>query len=331
MRQFPSLLLLSSVILLGACQKTPVPDTTAPSVVLDVTPARVNDSGTVTLKATASDNKAVTQVSFYRGTTLLSTDTAAPFEATDTVNAQTARSVTYRAVATDAAGNKGEATADLTLTFSSVAGTVKEGQITERADGSLALTTSAWTGGAGAVKLEGYDPNGGTSVTLSSGTLTADGQFTLALPAVGANLLQPLNVDMPECQGVITVSNPTAKVASADVYVDAGKDGRVAPVELISATNDALVGTTGLLIYVDQDVTFNGEHKCTFGTYKYDNLRLFSGWNKVLQKDAFSATEDSVTYSSAAWPTNWVYFDQSSTGLNAQRLSLPAKKPSFFR
>lgn len=331
MRKSFSLLLLSSIILLGACQKTPVPDTTVPSVVLDVTPSTVNDSGTVTLKATASDNKAVTQVSFYRGSTLISTDTAAPFEATDTVNAQMTRAVTYRAVATDAAGNAGEDTAELTLTLTSVTGTVKEGEFTERADGSIALTTTPWMGGAGTVRLEGYDSVKGRPVKFSSGTLTADGQFTLALPAVDAALLLEMNPDDGTCQGTLTVSNPAAKTTSASVYVDAQKDGGVAPLELDSVTAESFIGSTGILVYADQAVTINGQQTCNGFAAKYDNVVLYPGWNKVVQKETFSATEASVTYSSAAWPTNWVFFEFYASTLSAQGVTLPQGKSRFLR
>lgn len=335
MRKFSSLLVLSSVILLASCQQTPapapLPDTTAPSVVLDVAPGTVDDAGTVTLKATASDNTAVTQVSFYRGSTLISTDTTAPYEAADTVNSQAARSLTYRAVAVDAAGNQGEDTADLTVTLNSVTGTVQEGRFTAQADGSITLATSPWTGGAGVVTLEGYDPQSGREVRLSSGTLAAGGQFTLALPAVDAALLQPINPQTNECQGALTVSDPTAKSTAAQVYVDAEKDGWVTPIGQVSATDTTTTAALGILVYADRAVTINGEQKCGTYTFSYDNVRLYPGWNKVQETEVSSETALKVTYSSATWPTNWTYLNPSATGMKAQGLSLPTGKSRFLR
>ena len=59
---------------------TVVADTTPPTVNLIANPATVLAPGSTTLQATASDNIGVTKVEFYRGGTLIATDTAAPFQ-----------------------------------------------------------------------------------------------------------------------------------------------------------------------------------------------------------------------------------------------------------
>ena len=80
-------------------------DTTLPSVAITSPANGATVSGTVTLAATASDNVAVARVEFYRGGTLLGTDTTAPY----TFNWNTSNvgngdySITARAV--DTAGN----------------------------------------------------------------------------------------------------------------------------------------------------------------------------------------------------------------------------------
>lgn len=103
-------LTLTLTALLTACGPdggvTP-PDTTAPRVTLQVSPTTVTALGSVTLTATASDNVGVTRVDFYRGSTLLGTDTSAPYTATDSVTASDNGTLTYSATATDAAGNSG--------------------------------------------------------------------------------------------------------------------------------------------------------------------------------------------------------------------------------
>lgn len=62
---------------------------------------------TLTLTATASDAVGVTRVEFYRGTTLLSTDAAAPYQFPLTVSAADNGIQTFSARAYDAAGNVG--------------------------------------------------------------------------------------------------------------------------------------------------------------------------------------------------------------------------------
>ena len=73
-------------------------------------------SGTVTLEATATDDVGVTEVRFYAGTTLLGTDTAAPYTFDWDTTAAENGSVTLTAEADDAAGNTGvSAGVDVTI------------------------------------------------------------------------------------------------------------------------------------------------------------------------------------------------------------------------
>ena len=91
---------------------TPTPgDTTAPAVTLGAA-----QSGTaVTLSAAASDNVGVSRVEFYRGTTLISTDTDAPYTASLTVSSADNGSVNFTARAYDAAGNAGSGSTSLNV------------------------------------------------------------------------------------------------------------------------------------------------------------------------------------------------------------------------
>ncbi|QFP76000.1 Ig-like domain-containing protein [Deinococcus sp. AJ005] len=113
-RTSPLALLALTGLLLTACGGSETPqsgDTTKPTVTLTASPSNVQPGGTVTLTATASDNVGVFKVSFYRGTTLVNEDTTAPYTVTDTVPGTASSTLTYRAVASDAAGNSAEATA----------------------------------------------------------------------------------------------------------------------------------------------------------------------------------------------------------------------------
>ncbi|MBZ9749638.1 hypothetical protein K7W42_02045 [Deinococcus sp. HMF7604] len=91
-------------------------DTIAPTVsALSATPNPLRAAGDVTLRAQASDNVGVTAVSFYDGARLLGTDSTAPYEWTQAYTAAENGTRTLKAVATDAAGNRGETTTTLTV------------------------------------------------------------------------------------------------------------------------------------------------------------------------------------------------------------------------
>lgn len=104
-------LLTGPLLLLSACTNDPAPpaaDTTAPTVTLTGTPP--SKPGTLALSASATDSHGVTKVEFYRGTTLISTDTTAPYTATLDLDQDDNGAVTFTVRAYDAAGNIGQAT-----------------------------------------------------------------------------------------------------------------------------------------------------------------------------------------------------------------------------
>ncbi len=80
-------------------------DATPPSVSLAASPSTVVAPGSTTLTATASDNAAVTKVEFFRGATLIGTDSAAPFTQAVSFLPADIGSVAFTAKAFDAANN----------------------------------------------------------------------------------------------------------------------------------------------------------------------------------------------------------------------------------
>lgn len=80
-------------------------DVTAPTVSLLANPATVLVPGSSTLQATASDAIGVTKVEFYRGATLIATDTVAPYQTTVNFTAADLGNVSFTAKAFDAQNN----------------------------------------------------------------------------------------------------------------------------------------------------------------------------------------------------------------------------------
>ncbi|HYD43171.1 MAG TPA: Ig-like domain-containing protein [Anaeromyxobacter sp.] len=89
----------------------PVADTTPPTVSLTSSATSVTAATTLTLSATASDNVGVTRVEFRDGTTLLATDTSAPYGTTVSLTSASNGTRSYTARAYDAAGNSATSTA----------------------------------------------------------------------------------------------------------------------------------------------------------------------------------------------------------------------------
>lgn len=80
-------------------------DATPPSVSLAASPSAVVAPGSTTLTATASDNAGVAKVEFFRGTTLIGTDTTAPFTQAVSFTPADIGNVAFTAKAYDAANN----------------------------------------------------------------------------------------------------------------------------------------------------------------------------------------------------------------------------------
>ncbi len=80
-------------------------DVTPPTVSLLANPATVLVPGSTTLQATVSDNIGVTKVEFYRGATLIATDTAAPFQTQVDFTSADLGTATFTAKAFDAQNN----------------------------------------------------------------------------------------------------------------------------------------------------------------------------------------------------------------------------------
>ncbi|WP_027463900.1 Ig-like domain-containing protein [Deinococcus ficus] len=168
-------------MMLASCG--PTADTTAPTISLDATPATVTAAGSVNLKATATDAGGVSKVTFYRGATELCVDTTAPYECTTTVAAADNGTITYRAVATDTAGNTAEATDSVMVTIPVVvpdttAPTITQVDVTSNSVSSYTVNATA-TDNVGVSKIEFY-LDGELVSTDTAAPYSADLSFTAA-------------------------------------------------------------------------------------------------------------------------------------------------------
>ena len=90
-------------------------DVTKPTVQITSPLANQVVSGAINITANASDNVGVAKVDFYADSTLLGTDTTAPYSAVYATTAANNGARVLKAVATDAAGNVGESTLGVTV------------------------------------------------------------------------------------------------------------------------------------------------------------------------------------------------------------------------
>jgi hypothetical protein len=104
----PNVLLYSGFI--GGGTPPPV-DTTAPSTSITAPTGGATLSGTATISASASDNVGVSRVEFYSGSTLLGTDTTAPYSYDWNTTAVANGSYSLTSKAFDAAGNSASSAA----------------------------------------------------------------------------------------------------------------------------------------------------------------------------------------------------------------------------
>lgn len=93
----------------------PTPDVTVPTVSFTAPANGATVNGAVTVSASASDNVGVSSVQFKIGSTVIATDSSSPYSAAFDSTAYANSAYTLTIVATDAAGNQGIATRNVTI------------------------------------------------------------------------------------------------------------------------------------------------------------------------------------------------------------------------
>ena len=226
-----------------------------------------------------------------------------------------------------------------------ISGTVVEA-VPNTDPNDLNLKTKAWTGGAG--KVEGTIYVADKAKVLTTGTLAANGTFTLVLPesVADADLTSesfdnttPISGDPSglTCTGNVNVSDPAARLAALNVRVDAAKDGSITPGTATGSINDGTKMITfgiksGVLLYVDRALTLKGSQACqgtqngmTVKSTGQVDAKLVKGWNKVMLNMDSTATAtamtSTVTMTSGSLPTNEWVFANSMMPMNVRSMS----------
>lgn len=150
-------------------------DTTKPTVSLSG-PASITAAGSVSYAATASDASGIASVKFYRGSTLLGTDTTAPYEQAVTFSATDNGAQTITATATDTAGNAASASQSVTVNIGSGGGLITRLSACTPVNTSSDPAASACLAGAYSGKtIDAKD---------CSLTVRADGSYDYASPSL---------------------------------------------------------------------------------------------------------------------------------------------------
>ncbi|ADV65794.1 glycosyl hydrolase [Deinococcus maricopensis] len=213
------------------------PTDAPPTVSVTATPSTLTSAGTVTVNASASDDKGVTKVEFLRNGAVFATDTTAPYSATQSYASGQNGTYTYSARAYDTAGQSttsGNATVTVNIggtTGDTQAPTTPTGLVSNgRTDTSVSLTWGASSDNVGVKQYEVLQ--NGAQVAVVSGLtanitgLTANTAYTFAVRARDAAGNASANSN-----AVSVTTNPGA-VTSRDAYAT-----------IRAATADAQSGT----------------------------------------------------------------------------------------
>jgi hypothetical protein len=138
-----------------------VPDTTAPTTAITAPAASATVSESVSVSASATDDRGVTKVEFYVGTRLIGTDTSAPYSFTWSTRTDGNGSHTLTSKAYDAAGNVGTS-AGVPVTVSN--------DLTPPATSITAPSTGATVSGTISIQASASDDRGVVRVEFYQGS-----------------------------------------------------------------------------------------------------------------------------------------------------------------
>lgn len=214
-------------------------------------------------------------------------------------------------------------------TFSSYSGTVV---IADYSGDTLPAKT--WTGGTGIVK--GYV----NDTVLTSGTLNANGSFSLNLPTPADTQLETVNGNEPivpstsdeQCSNnSMKVSDANARTVSLDLEASVNNQDTDLTNITTTVKGQTVQGKVGMFVYSDRPTKFTGTMTCTTTSEGYKvtetynmNVSLGKGWNKVTTdvntQTSGNTMQTNLTVSSGNLPTDKWY-----AGLDSDAMPLGLK------
>jgi hypothetical protein len=267
-------------------------DLTAPAVTFSAPSTGATVTGTVPITVTASDNVGVTRVEFYEGSTLLGTDTSAPYSLGWDTRTSLNGSRTLTVKAYDAVDNIGAATRTVTVSNDHAAPTVAFTAPAEGAtvSGTLTLTATA-TDDVRVTRVEFYEGD-----TLLGTDTAAPFTFTWNT-RLGPNGGRVLTAKAHDGGG---------NTAAATVTVTADNDLTPPTVTLTAPTEGETLSGMAVLSATASDnkavtrvVFFVGTTQVgtdTSAPYSYNcNTRLLPNGAKVLTAKAYDAANNVAT------------------------------------
>ncbi|ABF46517.1 PPC, peptidase containing PKD repeats [Deinococcus geothermalis DSM 11300] len=282
-----SFALLSGALLLTACGtgSTP-PDTMAPKITLSASPKALTKPGSVKLTADASDNVGVSKVEFYRGDSKIGEATAAPYELSVNVTAADNGTVTYRALASDAAGNTAEATVNVDVsvdvTKPTVSVSAQPSSLT--LPGTVTLTATA-SDDRGVTKVEFYD-NGQLVATDTGAPYTASQTYGFA-----DNGNHIISVKAYDEQGNVGESATTLNVAISDANEPNDNPTDATPLTIGTALNGTIAGQGRDFDYFKFDAAQGDMLKLTVKSVSVDPASTLDPYVMILMPDGKTVLE----------------------------------------
>ncbi len=289
MKRSPSLVLLTLTgLLLSACSgsSTPPGDTAKPTVSLTAAPTTVTTAGNITLTADAKDDVGVTKVTFYRGNTEIGSDTTAPYTLDAAVTAADNGTVSYRAVATDAAGNSAESSASVTVNIDVTKPTVSltATPSTVTAAGNVTLTATA-SDNVGVTKVDFYDND-----VLIGTDMTAP--FSVARAYIyGDNGMHTIKAVASDAQGNVAETTTSVTVAIADANEPNDSLAAATPLPIDMPLNGAIAAQGRDFDYFKFDAVSGDMLKLTVKSVSFDAKSTLDPYVQILMPDGKTVLE----------------------------------------
>ena len=264
--------MIGTITVQGAANTPPTVTLTAPT-----SGATFVNTDTITFSADASDNGSITKVDFFAGSTLIGTDTTAPYSVTGTLSARV-HSITARATDNQGATTTSSAVS-ITVTAPNQPPTVN---LTAPANGATFLATDTITFSADAsdngsvTKVEffagssliGADESSPFSVTgtLPAGTHSITAKATDNGGATTTSSAISITVNAPNQPPTVNLTAPAngATFQTTDTITfsaDASDNGSVTKVEFFAG--DSLIGTDESSPYSVTGTLAAGTHSIT--------------------------------------------------------------------